>query len=78
MLPTSIPLRSLTGWPQFGQGSPSLTFVRSATASGVKSRPTLTLRKWKPSRFAPATRLGERATSSSTTTTVSWAPIGEP
>ena len=49
MLPTSMPVaRGSTGMPHFGQGSPSRAFVMSATWSGVKSRPTLTLRRWKP------------------------------
>jgi hypothetical protein len=36
MLPTSMPLRSFTGEPQFGHGSPSRAFVISAMWSGVK------------------------------------------
>src|ERR1700694_780012 len=54
MLPTSIPLRSFTGMPHWGHGSPSRVFARSATRFGVKSRPTFTFRRWKPSRFAAA------------------------
>ena len=34
MLPTSMPLRSVRAEPQVGQGSPSRTFVISATMSG--------------------------------------------
>ena len=44
MLPTSMPLRRISGCPHVGHGSPSCAFVRSATTSGVKSRPTFTLR----------------------------------
>ena len=71
MLPTSIAVRRTTGEPHIGQGSPSRAFAMSVTRSGVKSRPTLTLRRWKPARFAPATRFDERAARSSTTTNVS-------
>ena len=78
MLPTSMPWARRTGSPQSGQGSPSRALAMSTVRSGVKSRPTLTLRRWKPWRLAPATRFGERAASSSTTTTVSCAPTGEP
>ena len=35
MLPTSIPLRSITGEPHRGQASPSRAFAISAMTSGV-------------------------------------------
>ena len=78
MLPTSIPLRRTSGEPQVGQASPSIALSMSATTSGVKSRPALTLRMCQPTRFAPATRFGESAASVSTTIVVPDAPIGEP
>ena len=60
MLPTSMPLRRITGPPQLGQASPSRTLAMSATMSGVKSRRTLMFRRWNPGRLAPATRFGAR------------------
>jgi hypothetical protein len=78
MLPTSMPFRRMTGDPHVGQASPSWALSISTTRSGLKSRPTLTFRMCQPTRFAPATRFGERAASSSTTTVVPRAPIGEP
>ena len=78
MLPTSMPLRRITVPPQSGQASPSRTLAMSVITSGVKSRGTLTLRRWNPGRFAPATRFALFAARASTTTSASRAPIGEP
>ncbi len=78
MFPTSMPLRRITVPSQSGQASPSRTLAMSAMMSGVKSRGTLTLRRWNPGRLAPATRFGLFAARASTTTSASRAPIGEP
>ena len=53
MLPTSIPLRRITGWPQTGQASPSRALSMSVITSAWKSRPTLTLRRWHANPVGP-------------------------
>src|SRR2546423_651403 len=66
MWPTSTATWKRSVPPQFGQVSPSLGSRRSAKR-GWKSRPASTPRRWKPSRFAPATNCPLRRASSAIT-----------
>ena len=77
MLPTSTPRSARIGEPHSGRAEPPPPPAKSATMSASKSLPWLTLRRWKTSWFAPATKLGEATTASSATTSKSRRPTRE-